>query len=142
MYKNLLSLSLMACWPAFASLAPLVGNDARAAETQTGRLINYLEPLGLTSHPHATDDPTLSGSAAGWPVEASGIVPFDPPLWIQANDPFQSHPPALSGGTTPPGKLAFCLILLIGAAIRLFTSSTFRDFLAELSMLMDHDYGD
>lgn len=137
MCKNLLALSLMACWPALASLVPLVDNHGIAEETRTEWLVNHLEALSLTSQSHFTDDSALPGGPTEFRIpqdllpDVSGIVALDPAPSSLADDPFQKQPTAPSD-TNPPGKLAFSLIILIGAIIRFLSSAAFRDFLLDV----------
>lgn len=133
MCKSMFVLSLMVCSPAFASLAPLVGNDATVLEPRTEWLVS-MGPLSITTQPHLTDDSTLRGShSEGWlTAETSEILPLDPSRSMRADNPLENQRQPLSGDTNPPGKLALFIVLLIGAVIRFLTSSTFHDFLVDV----------
>jgi hypothetical protein len=133
MGKKLALFGLLICWPALASLVPLVPSDNNETPTVQDRsdwFASHLGPLGLTfsSQYRLVESVLPRDLKSGLLFEADEARPLSPPQSLNAD----REPAAISGETSPPGKLAFLVIILAGALIRFFTSATFHDFLMDV----------
>ena len=124
------ALLLLTCVPALASLVPPAFNEIIATEDPSDWLAGHLG-LDFSAQPQPADELALPGLRSNQLLQAGEIAPPGPAQSLEVDDSTQ-EPGGLSGGTNPPGKLAFFVIILGGAVIRFLTSATFRDFLVDV----------
>jgi hypothetical protein len=129
---KVLALFLLTCWPALASLVPPAFSDSEiiATEDPLDWLFGHSSLVSPTQ-PQLVDGSALPGLKGNQLLDAGEIVLPVPPQSLDGYDSSQ-EPGGLSGGTNPPGKFAFFVIILSGAVIRFLTSATFRDFLVDV----------